>query len=306
MKRVIRYDGRNLWFGFGRSLIAFATLSELLFTPVAALFHPVAFVYGPICRPDMELLSMYCLGGDGRLGVKNAIIIAILFLALIGWFPRWTAIPHLYATSSVTTAMTLPDGGDNIALIVLILLTPIALIDGRRWVWVGPLVRMRIEYRGIGFVSAWAIRLQMFYVYADSAIAKMGVGDWANGSAFYYFVRDKMFGSAGLARSFWYFVSDNTLGVLAVTWGSIILELVIALLTVLSARYRIIALVLAVFLHAAIWMAMGLFSFSLVMIGVSVIVANSDRVSLRKITASHSGRKKDISYAVELEMVGEK
>ncbi|WP_131832940.1 beta-carotene 15,15'-monooxygenase [Mycobacteroides abscessus] len=133
----------------------------------------------------------------------------------------------------------------------------------------------------------------------------MGVGDWANGSAFYYFVRDKMFGSAGFGKSFWYFISDNTFGVLAVTWGSIILELAIALLTVLSARYRIAALTLAVFLHAAIWLAMGLFSFSLVMIGVSVIVANPDRVSLRKGPVGNRARKKGVIRAEELEMVGE-
>lgn len=305
MRKLIRYDGRNIWFGFGRSLIAFATLSELLFTPLAALFHPVAFVYGPICRPGMEFLSMYCLGGNTGLTVKNGIIVVILLTVVIGWRPRWTAIPHLYATSSVTTAMTLPDGGDNIALIVLVLLTPIALMDSRRWVWAGPNARMRIESRGIGFVSIWAIRLQMFYVYSDSAIAKMGVGDWANGSAFYYFVRDKMFGSAGFGKSFWYFISDNTFGVLAVTWGSIILELAIALFTVLSARYRIAALTLAVFLHAAIWLAMGLFSFSLVMIGVSVIVANPDRVSLRKGPVGNRVRKKGVIRAEELEMVGE-
>lgn len=147
MRKLIRYDGRNIWFGFGRSLIAFATLSELLFTPLAALFHPVAFVYGPICRPGMEFLSMYCLGGNAGLTVKNGIIIVTLLTVVIGWRPRWTAIPHLYATSSVTTAMTLPDGGDNIALIVLVLLTPIALIDSRRWVWAGPNARMRIESR---------------------------------------------------------------------------------------------------------------------------------------------------------------
>ena len=37
--------------------------------------------------------------------------------------------------------------------------------------------------RTVAYLSFWALRLQIAYLYADSAIAKMGVEDWQNGSA---------------------------------------------------------------------------------------------------------------------------
>ena len=73
--------------------------------------------------------------------------------------------------------------------------------------------------RTIAYLSFWALRLQIAYLYADSAIAKMGVDDWQNGSAFYYFIRDKMFGSAGAFAPLWMWVSDQSLTTLMITWG---------------------------------------------------------------------------------------
>jgi antimicrobial peptide system SdpB family protein len=113
----------------------------------------------------------------------------------------------------------------------------------------------------------------MAYVYADSAIAKMGVADWQNGSGFYYFVRDKMFGSAGPLSAVWMWVSDQSLTTLAITWGAIVIELVIALFTLLGTGWRLAAFWLGAALHALIFLSMGLFSFSAVMVAVAALIA---------------------------------
>ena len=125
----------------------------------------------------------------------------------------------------------------------------------------------------IAYLSFWALRLQIAYLYADSAIAKMGVADWQNGSAFYYFVRDKMFGSAGPLTPIWMWVSDQALTTLTITWGAIVIELVIALFTLLGTRWRLAAFWLALALHALIFLSMGLCSFSLVMVAVAALIA---------------------------------
>ncbi|CQA10178.1 antimicrobial peptide system protein%2C SdpB family [Mycobacteroides abscessus] len=185
---LVRFDHRNLWFAVGRVSLALATLSEVIFTSPRALFVPVGGVEGPYCRLG-EYLSIYCLGSpDSHLEFKRIAVAAILGVVVSGYRPRYLALPHLWATYSVSTSITLPDGGDSIALICLILLTPLCLIDPRRWIWNAPGHRMSLDCRAIGLASQWALRIQFAFIYADSALTKVGVADWANGSAFYYWL----------------------------------------------------------------------------------------------------------------------
>lgn len=279
---LVRFDHRNLWFAAGRSLLAFATLTEIMFTTPKALFVPVGGVGGPYCRLG-EYLSVYCLGSPGsHLELKRIIVAVILVVAIVGYRPRYLALPHLWATYSVSTSITLPDGGDSIALICLLLLTPLCLIDARRWIWSAPGGRMPIDCRAIGIVSQWALRIQFAFIYADSAITKIGVADWANGSAFYYFVRDKMFGTTGPLSSFLHWSSATPLGSVSATWGTIVIELVIAVFMLGGPRLRRISLYSTVALHLAIYVTLGLFSFSLVMIAGAALVANTDRARPRR------------------------
>ncbi len=275
---LVRFDHRNLWFAVGRVSLALATLSEVIFTSPRALFVPVGGVEGPYCRLG-EYHSIYCLGSpDSHLEFKRIAVAAILGVVVSGYRPRYLALPHLWATYSVSTSITLPDGGDSIALICLILLTPLCLIDPRRWIWNAPGHRMSLDCRAIGLASQWALRIQFAFIYADSALTKVGVADWANGSAFYYFVRDKMFGTTGPLSPFFYWSSATPLGSVAATWGTIAIELVIALFIMGGPRLRRISLYSTVALHLAIYVTLGLFSFSLVMIAGAVLVANTDRV----------------------------
>ncbi len=169
-------------------------------------------------------------------------------------------------------------GGDSIALIATILITPMCLADERRWQWARPRRHMDRNGRLVAYLSFWALRLQIAYLYADSAIAKIGVTDWQNGSAFYYFVRDKMFGAAGPLAPIWMWLSDSSVTTLTITWGgAIVIELAIAVCMVLDARWRIIAFWLGLGLHALIFLSMGLFSFSLVMVAVGVTDRYAER-----------------------------
>jgi antimicrobial peptide system SdpB family protein len=286
---VLRFDHRNLWFAVGRSTIALATIVEICFTTSTSLFHPVAGVAGPHCE-TIRVVSIYCLGGpSSATGLKHWALIAILAVVASGFRPRFLGLPHAWATFSISDSLTLPDGGDAIALITVLLLIPLCLIDGRRWHWTAPTAVMSTDFRAIGFVTSWALRLQVAYIYFDSAISKMGVPEWSEGTAFYYIVRDKMFGAAGLFDSFWWWMSKTALGTLSVTWGSIILELVIAICCCAGANWRKLGLWSAIFLHLCIVFACGLVTFSLVMIGVAVLVANPDRRLIHLKRISHAG-----------------
>jgi antimicrobial peptide system SdpB family protein len=274
--RALRFDYRSQWFAVGRTVLALATASELLFTRPAALFTTVGAATGPSCTTS-PAVSLFCVGNPHEfVAARWWLAIAGLLLVASGYRPRFSTIVHLWIVFSVTTSATLPDGGDSIALIVVVLITPMCLADPRRWQWTPPGARMSRNGRTVAYLSFWALRVQVAYLYADSAIAKMGVEDWQNGSAAYYFVRDRMFGSAGPLAPVWMWLSDQALTTLAITWGTIALELAIALFTLLGRRWRLAAFWICLALHTLIFVSMGLFSFSLVMVAVGALIATPD------------------------------
>ena len=214
---------------------------NLLIARPLALFTTVGTITGPVCTVYPRV-SLFCLGSSHELiEARRWLAIVGLLLVASGYRPRYLSLLHLWIVFSVTTSITLPDGGDSIALIVVALIAPMCLADGRRWQWAPPQQRMHRNWRTVAYLNFWALRLQIAYVYADSAIAKMGVADWQNGSGFYYFVRDKMFGSAGPLGPLWMWLSDQSLTTLMITWGTIVIELAIALFTLLQARWRLVA-----------------------------------------------------------------
>lgn len=216
-------------------------------------------------------------------GIRWWFAIGMLVLVATGYRPRYLGPAHLWIVFSVTTSSRLPDGGDSIALIVLLIITPMCLADPRRWQWQSAPTRMTRLGRTVSYLSFWALRLQIAYLYADSAIAKMGIEDWQNGSALYYTFRDRSFGAAGPLTPVWLWLSEQSLTTLALTWGTMVIELAIALLTLLGARWRLAAFWLCLALHALIFLGMGLFSFSLVMVGVAALIATPGAVTLRRI-----------------------
>lgn len=273
MAHALRFDYRSQWFAAGRTALALATASELVWTRSAALFTEVGATTGPYCVAQPRV-SLFCLGNPHEfVEARQWLAIIGLLLVASGYRPRYLSVLHLWIVFSVSTSITLPDGGDSIALIAVLLITPMCLADPRRWQWTAPAQRMSRSARMIAYLTFWALRLQIAYVYADSAIAKMGVADWQNGSGFYYFVRDKLFGSAGPLTPVWMWISDQSLTTLAITWGSIVIELAIAFFTLLHARWRMAAFWLCLTLHALILLSMGLFSFSLVMAAVAALIA---------------------------------
>ena len=271
--RALRFDYRNRWFAIGRTALALATASELLFTDPAALFTTVVDATGPWCTA-LPKVSIFCIGNPHEyVDARCWLAIAGLLAVASGYRPRYLSVLHLWIVFSITTSITLPDGGDSIALIVVLLITPMCLADSRRWQWTTPHARMSRIGRIVAYFSFWGLRLQVAYLYADSAIAKMGVEDWQNGTAFYYFVRDRLFGASGPFTPIWMWLSDQALTTLAVTWGAMALELAIALFTLLGLRWRLAAFWLGLILHTLIFASMGLFSFSLVMVAVGALIA---------------------------------
>lgn len=268
------FDHRNRWFGVGRTVLALGNLVTLLFTPMRALIVPIGSSSGAVCT-NIRAASLLCIGNPASgLEIRRWVMIAVLLLVASGFRPRFTALPHVWVTLTIGGSMTLPDGGDAIALTISLLILPLALADGRTWHWDVPTGQLHPTWQAISSVALIAVRAQIAFIYLDSAITKFAVDDWSNGTAEFYILRDPGFGDAGILHNVFQSLSSNAPVALGMTWGAIVIEIAIGLALLLSWRWRILALILDIGLHAMIVLTMGLFSFSAVMIGSAILAAN--------------------------------
>lgn len=267
------YDPRTRGFGIGRTLISVAQIATLAFTDPRALMAPVQGMEpAPNCSGS-GAISIYCLAPD-FLGPELLRWVLVFGLAVVasGWRPRWTALPHFWISYSIAISISLPDGGESVARVICFLIIPIALADNRAWHWAAPKSDAPAAVMAsVAFVFFWGVRLQMAGIYLHSAIGKLGVGDWVNGSAEYYFVRDGMFGVADPFNGFFLEITKIPFVTAGMTWGAVALEIVIAILFMTPMRKRRLALPLDIFLHSMIILTIGLWSFALIMIGSTFI-----------------------------------
>ncbi|WP_394618977.1 sporulation-delaying protein SdpB family protein [Lentzea sp. JNUCC 0626] len=271
--RALAFEPRTRTLGAARSLVAIAELSALVFTSDTDLFPAVPNgPVGPRCD-GLRALSLWCADtSPAAQTVVRLVTIAALVLAASGYRPRWTCIPHWYATFSLAAAMHVPNGGENVARIVTLLLIPLCLADDRVWHWRRPDTPLPAWWSGASWITHWAVRLQVVVVYGQAVWIKLQEPEWRDGSAMHHVMQDAYFGTGSLLVPF----ADSALLSPVITWGTILLESAILICVLGNSRARHAALALAVVLHGGIVLALGLVSFGLVMIGF-VAAASSGR-----------------------------
>ncbi|MFE5869209.1 sporulation-delaying protein SdpB family protein [Streptomyces roseifaciens] len=291
-RALSRFDPRTPWFGWGRTLIATAHLITLALTPTAALLHPLLNEAPyPHCQKALAV-SAYCVGGDAvSQEWRRWIMVALLAVVAGGYRPRWTVWIHAWLLYSIGVSIALPDGGEAIARIAGLLLIPMGMADDRRWHWQRPRTPIGPTARGTAFAAFWALRIQLVILYVQSGVSKFGVPDWLNGSAEYYILRDPIFGAAQPFEGPALWLSEHGLTLGLLTWGGIIIELVIAAFLLGPERWRKAAFALDVVLHASIIATIGLWSFSLIMIGCAAVAAAPDRTPLADSSRTPPQRK---------------
>ena len=272
--RAARFDWRYSTYGLARSLIAFATCTALVATPTGALFAPVlGRPQAPNCDGVLAI-SGFCLGpASVTLDVRRLLLAALLIPTIIGWRPRLFGVLHWWVTFSFASSIALPDGGDSVALILSAFLIPLALADGRRWHWRrnGTEKQLTPWVAAFCYVSWVTLRIQVAGIYFDSAVAKFGVAQWADGTALYYWLNNHTF---GLYRPLLYLARPllaNGMFVGIATWGVLLSELALAFAIFWPQRIRSRIFWIGIALHAGIALFMGLFSFALAMFGALIL-----------------------------------
>lgn len=280
MSKRVRWSSRLPWtnvYGLARSLLAVGPLLTLLLTHTDVLFHEATGrPAGPACD-GLRSMAVFCIGdGSLSLEVLRWASVVLLLMVVSGWRPRVTAMPHAWIAYSLQVSPTLPDGGEQIGMIAAFILLPVALTDPRRWHWCEPpSVQGDDPVQQAALVTAnvpyGVFRIQMAVLYFHAAVGKFMVAEWADGTAGYYWLLHPNFGAAEPMRLIVEPIAGSPVGVVAITWGTLLIELSLAAGIVASQRVRWVLLAVGVMFHGSIALVMGLWSFSLVMFGALVV-----------------------------------
>jgi antimicrobial peptide system SdpB family protein len=212
---------------------------------------------------------VFCVFGDQHLELARWLSIALLLVVASGWRPRLTGVLHWWITFSLQASAITVDGGDQVTAVLTALLIPVTLTDPRNWHWrISPLPAdigtSYLARRLVALASFVAIRLQVAVIYFHAAVGKMGVAEWVDGTALYYWWTDPAFGLPGWWKAAMMGVLSGP-GVGLLTWGVVILELVLAMALVMPKSAWKALLPVGMLFHIAIALTMGLTSFGFAM-----------------------------------------
>lgn len=252
-----------------RMLLALGTLSTLLFTNVNDLFPQ--FHVTKIIENKSGLMHLnYFLWFD-NIYIPYTISIIILFLTILGVYPRIISILQCITSYSIFYTMLIVEGGDQINIILTLLLIPICILDNRKNGWKIIENKSRISSNGWLIVNAalavFFIQFQMSILYFNAGIAKIYAPEWSNGTAVYYWFYDNTFGAPNWLRHSLGFLFKNGITVSIINWGVIILEIALFVALFLKQEYKYILFSFGIALHFFIILTHGLPVFFLSMAG---------------------------------------
>lgn len=267
--------------GTGRSLIAVAQITILIFTPASRL-APEGILSSERQCEGIKSASAYCIW-DGHEQVVNYIFAVLLLVVIVGYYPFVISLIHFYITISLSGFITVPDGGDFVAVPATMALVLLGISDKRTNHWHAvrvPDSALGARF-GVGVAAAWCLRFQVSYIYLNAAVAKLFPEEWQAGTAFYYVTKSEMFGVSGWLEKPVDFIVQFPLSTIAFTWGTILFEALMSLVFIIGSRkLRQVAVVACIIFHIGIALLIGIVSFATIMIGI-VTVANSDVVRIR-------------------------
>ena len=263
-----------------RTLLALGTLSTLALHSADELFRPAGIAMSDLPgAPPLARFSLFVLLGAHQ-EIARFLAVSALALVAIGWRPRFTGVLHWWISFSFAVSAGLIEGGDQVTANLTLLLVPVTLTDGRRWHWAAPPACGRLRTQVGAAVAASALlvaRLQVAIIYLHAAVGKTAVAEWVNGTATYYWFLHPTFGAPDWLRAWLAPLLAHGPVVMALTWGTILLEFVLFAGLFMEKRYRGPLLVAGLAFHLGIVLVHGLASFFLAMAGALVLFLRGPR-----------------------------
>ncbi len=264
------FEPRGIRLALVRSLLGFAQLTTILSSPDRLLFASPPGTAPEARCAGLQGVSLWCItGGNAQADMMGRILaITVLAVVIIGYRPRWTCIAHYYVAFSIAVDVTATNGGDSVAEILTMLLIPFCLDDRRRWSWRRPTHPLQPTWRGSAFAAHAVLRCQMAIIYLTATLSKLAFPSWRRGTALSILAHDPETGFPSVVRPFAQSLLSHAWATVPLTWSVLVMETLIALSMAFRPRIRRYSLVLAILLHGAIILLMGLFSFGIIMIAI--------------------------------------
>lgn len=216
----------NNVYGLARSLLALGTFLTLVSNSTENLFMSSTDItkVGISHLVDFSLFNIL----SNQIELARAISLVILLFVIIGIYPRFTGLLHWYVSFSFFAACSVIDGGDQANSVMSLLLVPLTFLDNRKWHWQVPdRIKTSLVVNSISWSSIFLIRIQVCVIYLHAAVAKFKVEEWINGTASFYWFTHHYHGAAEYIKPLIVSIVSNNFLVVIITWGSILLELLL-------------------------------------------------------------------------------
>ncbi|CAM4099348.1 sporulation-delaying protein SdpB family protein [Corynebacterium belfantii] len=263
-------------YGIGRSLVALGLLLTVSIDGSSILFAPddTRFPMGRCGTGEILDQTLFCVFG---FEAGRWIAVLTFLLVVFGAFPALTAIPFAYAAWSLQATLAIPEGGDQLASNLAIIMMPIGLLDWRwnQWMKRGISFDRFMQWpqfgSGVRFTGLIVIWIQMSIVYFFAAVEKLAVDEWLEGTAIYYWASDPNFGAVGIRQQIFSLFTNSPWFVVLITWGTLLLEFMLAFGWLSQGRTKRGLMIAGIIFHLGIALIMGLVSFSIIMSGALIL-----------------------------------
>lgn len=262
--KLIDYNYWSLSLTCCRVFLAVSLLINLIFNSnETLLIHPSK----NISFDSPEFYSLYFIFDPQ---IAKYISIFILSTVISGYFIKVTSFLHFWVAFSFNVSAKLLEGGDQVVLIYSFLLIPILLMDNRINHWSkAKNSYLSFNKKTIAFCTLLLMKMQFFVIYFIAAVSKFNHKEWHNGTALYYWFNDKVFGLNSIMLDLFNPLIKNSFFIIALTWGTLLIELLIAYSAFSKNQtYKTICFILAFLLHFGIALLLGLWSFFFAMLGI--------------------------------------
>lgn len=257
--------------GLVRTLLATGTLLTLVATPTPNLFRPIVGVgMTPTCE-GVSAISIFCVAPSGYLWVSQVVACVILAVTISGFFIRATALLHWWVSFSVFTGVAISDGGDQVTAIATLILLPLCFFDPRKSHWHRGVRERPPWVLAIGICTLVVLKAQAVALYFQAGVAKIGQEEWVEGSSAFYSLQGWFGMSAPLSHLIAPLLASAVVTA-AASWGTIALETALAVSPLTGGMVRRVLLVGGLGLHGSIALTMGLWSFSMAMFAVVLLL----------------------------------
>lgn len=256
-----------------RVIIASSLLLTLIFNKANLLFKPIDGIDKfPSCENINQKIGYFCVMPNSsyfELEVSKWIAIVLLITVIIGYLPQIMGIVHFWIAYSVNVNMTTIDGGEQVAAVLCFWLMFVSLFDNRINHW-----KTASQVNQTNFVIGWSfifiIKVQIAYLYLNSAVTKLKNQEWIDGTAVYYYLNDNLLGLPPFLYNIFSFVIETPL-VVFITWLTLGIQFILFAAILTNYKNKRIIFWIAVTMHESFAIFLGLITFSMVMFAALIL-----------------------------------